>query len=406
MDPELREETQAFIMENQLEDKAVEALWNISPVLLKAVIGLGDLRGCKNRTAGCLGRIKNLQQKEGELEFLAQRGQQKIDKGAVMEEVEQFLTNNRIQERAAKRLRDAGPMVQRQVMDQGPVKGRNIDAVLVSRINDIQSGKSFEVNPVKWAAPSGSATHQLQNSQQSHSLISSEEVDAFISENNIEPGAANVLRCSEPMVQRTVIDIGPLKGRNVNAILVGRIKEAVQKQQDYGQPAISMGQIGGSSSANLRQQFPALQRSNVDMRNPFHSSSQATDDGSYDLPAEFSFNSGIAPMRRPGGSPPAMGGMPPGFVAVRSPGLMGARPPGLMGGGLPGFMGGGSPGLMGGASAGIDGLAEEDLPEPQQPGEKLPQPPGEKRRRVSGWDARTPPPGYGAADPWDPSTWS
>lgn len=228
-----REEVLAFIKVNNLQDNAVEAMWNVSEPIRGTVIALGNFTNCRNPTASCLGRIKNLQAKEGELFFMAQRNEL-ISQEVSNEELEQFLSNNQIHQRASRMLREVPPIVQRQVIDSGPVKGRNIDAVLVSRICNVQSGQAFEVNPIRWSTPTVPAA-----AAGTTAVAASEEVEQFISTHCLEPGAANVLRSSGPMVQRAVLDQGPLRGRNINAVCVSRIHTAVQNLQEQEATATS-----------------------------------------------------------------------------------------------------------------------------------------------------------------------
>merc|ERR1740121_894465 len=55
------EEIEQFIMANELNERGANALQTAAPAVQRAVLDQGSLQGCRDTTAGCLGRIHRFQ---------------------------------------------------------------------------------------------------------------------------------------------------------------------------------------------------------------------------------------------------------------------------------------------------------------------------------------------------------
>ncbi|OLP78685.1 hypothetical protein AK812_SmicGene41107 [Symbiodinium microadriaticum] len=183
-----RDEIEFFVEDNGLNERAAEALRGAPPAVQHHVLEQGSLRSCREPSAGCIGRIGKAQ-KQMDPALLAVRH------GPSLDEVEDFIADNRLDERAAQALRGAASWVQRQVLDQGSLSTcRDPNAGCIGRL------------------------HRAQMSAQA------DEVESFIQDNSLNARAASLLRSSAPSVQRKVLDQGSLYGtREPSAACVGRI---------------------------------------------------------------------------------------------------------------------------------------------------------------------------------------
>merc|ERR1719183_719278 len=92
----------------------------------------GDVKDCRNPSSAILGRIKDAQ-KAGSFGGSSPRG------NATPEDVEQFIAEGGLDDRAQDALRGCPPDVQRVVIDRGPLTDtRNPSSAVLGRIRDAQ----------------------------------------------------------------------------------------------------------------------------------------------------------------------------------------------------------------------------------------------------------------------------
>jgi hypothetical protein len=118
-----------FIMENQLDQAAEQKLREQSGPVQQAVLDEGPLAGARNPSAVLAGRIRRILQNSPATG--AKRPRQSSAPG---DEIDSFIAENSIDEKAAGALREASPHIQQLVMQEGNITGRNPSAILLSRI--------------------------------------------------------------------------------------------------------------------------------------------------------------------------------------------------------------------------------------------------------------------------------
>lgn len=126
-------------------------------------------------------------------------------------EIEEFIRNNDIDERAAGDLRNCSGEIQRKVLARGELStARNPSAAVLARIRDARS------SPSGGGGGGGGGGH-----------AGSGEVEDFIKHNDVDESAADMLRSSSPTIQRAVLSRGELKtARNPSSALLSRIRDA------------------------------------------------------------------------------------------------------------------------------------------------------------------------------------
>lgn len=129
-------------------------------------------------------------------------------------EVEEFIQENGLDEKAAAELRAADLKIQIAVLSLGRINScTNPSAICVARLR---------------AARRNSNGADPATAMQERSTEISEEVETFLKDNSVDSRAANVLRAQTPEVQRAVLDRGDLADcDNPSTALMGRIKVAI-----------------------------------------------------------------------------------------------------------------------------------------------------------------------------------
>ncbi|CAJ1431069.1 unnamed protein product [Effrenium voratum] len=222
--PPSRDEVEAFIEANELNERAADALRGAPPAVQRQVIDQGSLLSCREPSAGCIGRIGKAH-KQLDPALLAIPHTQ----GPSAEEVEEFILENGLDDRAAVALRSAVQWVQRQVLDQGSLRScRDPNAGLMGRLNRAQ------IAPQQLQALMPAA-----NTPAVHTpclpASSAAEVEAFIWENGLNERAADALRSVGPAVQRKVLEQGSLQGtREPSAACIGRIGKLQKSSAEPG----------------------------------------------------------------------------------------------------------------------------------------------------------------------------
>lgn len=256
------------------------------------------------------------------------------DRDPTREEVDDFISANGVDERAAADLRECPASVQRAVLARGDLStARNPSAALLVRIRDARVGGGG-------GGSSGGTGGGV-------GLPSSADIESFIKRNDIDKSTAESLRSSSPTIKRAVLAAGDLRSASdPSAALAARIKEAKsggstamlssgmalpssQEVEDF----IKVNDVDQSSADQLRGCPPAVQRVVIgrgDLRSARNPSSA--------LLARIRDAKSGAPDGQPGAAPGAIPPGYPGFPCGFPP--MGFFPPG----GFPPPPGDGNPG--------------------------------------------------------------
>eukprot|EP00408_Alexandrium_pacificum_P026618 CAMPEP_0171196236 /NCGR_PEP_ID=MMETSP0790-20130122/21799_1 /TAXON_ID=2925 /ORGANISM="Alexandrium catenella, Strain OF101" /LENGTH=220 /DNA_ID=CAMNT_0011661455 /DNA_START=70 /DNA_END=732 /DNA_ORIENTATION=+ len=136
--------------------------------------------------------------------------------GPVMS-VEEFASQNGLDEKCAESLNNQQPEVQRHVIAQGPVEGRNPSAMVMSRI--VKATSEILV----MGQYSGNATGGLQAAGFGSAAEVTAAVEEFISNNGLDDKSSDALRTQTAECQAAVVGQGAVEGRNPSAMVMGRI---------------------------------------------------------------------------------------------------------------------------------------------------------------------------------------
>jgi len=138
--------------------------------------------------------------------------------------ISQFVQMNRLDDLAERDLRAQTPQVQDAVMQEGAITGRNISAVLASRIKRIVGGSGENQGRSSW----GNSSSPPEKAAAAHDFFEPEEdvdpVAKFCSANGIDGSASQALRDAPMEVQLQILEEGNITGRNPNAVLLSRLR--------------------------------------------------------------------------------------------------------------------------------------------------------------------------------------
>lgn len=220
------------------------------------------------------------------------------------DEIEDFIEDNKIDDRAADDLRDCPGDVQRKVLARGELSSaRNPSAALLARIRDARAGMERRQGP----APSRDDP----------------DIEEFIKHNEVDESAGDTLRSSSPGVQRTVLARGELKSaRNPSSALLARIRDA---KLGIPAPGSGSGTSGGqivpaASSYNAYAAPPPGYGYPYGMPPPGYPGSWC-----YGMPPGYPAPPGYMPPGYPGYPPPGYPGYPSGYPGYSKPAI-GDRP--------------------------------------------------------------------------------
>jgi len=134
------------------------------------------------------------------------------EKPPTAEEVDEFLKNNKVDERASQDLRECPPEVQQKVLNRGDLtSARNPSAAVLVRIRDARVESTS-----RSSAPPGRAM----------GLPSSAEIREYLESNRVDSAGASALRSCSPTMKRAVINSGSLEGApDPTAALLAKIKD-------------------------------------------------------------------------------------------------------------------------------------------------------------------------------------
>mmetsp|Transcript_43472 Transcript_43472/g.81635 ORF Transcript_43472/g.81635 Transcript_43472/m.81635 type:complete len:499 (+) Transcript_43472:63-1559(+) len=195
----LRAQVQEFCQYNGVDEKAGANLMAQTPPVQQLVLAEGQITG-RNPNAVLTSRIKRI-----------------MDNGNFREPspMSRFVSENFLDFNAEQKLREQPRDIQKLVLEEGPLTGRNPSAVLSGRIRRIQEGGG------KGGISRREEFEAVDNGED-------DALSQFIRENSLDANARQKLHDQTPDVQQLVIEEGPLTGRNPSAVLSGRIRRILE----------------------------------------------------------------------------------------------------------------------------------------------------------------------------------
>lgn len=243
----LRKAVEDFILTSNIDERAAEALRTASPHAQQYVIGRGDVSNLANPSSSIMGRLKDAQKGGGAggkgsfnnnpmAAFASMMGfdMGPYGKGAGKQrsgprpkpptgkgtttDIEEFITNNGLDERCAAALRECDPKVQLAIMDRGDCEDcKNPNSAVMGRIKD-------------------------ESRRNKREDCTEEDVANFIKENELDEKASEALLACTLAIQARVLGRGPLmNAKNPSSAVLGRIKDAHQDEgsEKYGGGLVS-----------------------------------------------------------------------------------------------------------------------------------------------------------------------
>lgn len=158
----LAAEVDGFVVRNRIDDRAASTLRSCDPDVQRSVLERGDMTDCSNPSSALMGRIrqaKDLDRPPGAPRSFVGLGIGSSPGGAGptgSAEIEDFIRDNRLDESAARSLREANPEIQKAVLDRGPLVGtQNPSSATIVRIRDAR--KELAASPNRPAAAGAAA---------------------------------------------------------------------------------------------------------------------------------------------------------------------------------------------------------------------------------------------------------
>lgn len=225
-------DVETFIAENDLDEKAMDALRDCAPEVQQTVMARGDLKDARNPSAALLGRIRDANAKGG-----------MFGGAAKPHEVEKFILDNGLDERATDSLMSCSPQVQRMVIDRGGLsETRNPSSCVLGRIKDAKAGSGGG----SWGSPPMMMMQMMKGMMMKGGFgkgggmsgfggggkgfgggCKGGDIRRFCEENWLDDDAATQLMNESKAVQAAVMARGSLAdARNPSAAVLGRIKDA------------------------------------------------------------------------------------------------------------------------------------------------------------------------------------
>eukprot|EP00747_Dinoflagellata_sp_TGD_P118213 gnl/TRDRNA2_/TRDRNA2_172768_c1_seq1.p1 gnl/TRDRNA2_/TRDRNA2_172768_c1~~gnl/TRDRNA2_/TRDRNA2_172768_c1_seq1.p1 ORF type:complete len:316 (-),score=55.67 gnl/TRDRNA2_/TRDRNA2_172768_c1_seq1:58-1005(-) len=221
---------ESFIAESKLDERAVASLRAQTPEVQKRVMLRGSLAACSNQSAALMGRIR-----EATMVSPDNLGVAPISSA----ELDQFIFENCIDEKAAGFLRQEPAHIIHAIMEKGSLaKCSNPSAAVLGRMREIKRAGASAM------AMQGSMGMQMAlQGQRMNAEVQPGEVESFCRQYQLDERASNALQEEDAHVQRAVIDRGDISGcKNPSAVVLSRIKAA---KQHYGSTGMGMTQTIG-----------------------------------------------------------------------------------------------------------------------------------------------------------------
>lgn len=219
-----------FISESKLDERASDALKSCRPEVQMAVLERGSLSDARNPSSAVLGRIRDAEKDAGKG---ARRGSGPAPQASEME-LEAFLLENVVDERAAEAIRSASAEVQHAAIQRGSLQdAKNPSSALLGRLRDAEGSLG--------GSSGGKGRQSGRDSGQMEALV-----EAFISVGGLDDRAAEAMRKAPPMAQKAVMDGGPVSEcRNPSSAVIGRLKDAKENSSSMSSaPMMGMKGMG------------------------------------------------------------------------------------------------------------------------------------------------------------------
>jgi len=213
-----------FIFQNEIDEKAANALREQGLEVQQVVMDGGSLANAKNKSSAVMGRLRKAK-------FQAKTKEVLLEHSVDPDALEEFISQNEIDEKAASDLRGEDPLIQQAVMQAGSLEdARNKSSAVVGRIIKAKKGMLL-------CGPSMTVA-----------------VRQFISENDLDDKASQFLLSEHPHVQQAVMEIGSLEtASNKSSALMGRIIKA--KKNSGHSPRPAEGKLMAQWMAGMQNNF-------------------------------------------------------------------------------------------------------------------------------------------------------
>lgn len=263
----LKVRLRAFIEANCLDEDASAKLMNCSQQVQEMVLSRGNVTSSSNASAAVVVRIKRskralqghgkrrrssgaeLESTKSDLELDSWEALYEYDSefdtdnGSLAGKVLRFIEKNRIDEDAARYLRDAPPEVQELVLSRGDIiSAHNTSATLKTRIHQArrEARKGQPETSARWEAdpPKAKQKKKTRNSNVEFGTFDKQVLE-FIEANGLDEEAAADLKACPPEVQELVLEQGDVSFTpNPSATLTVRMKEAWRDKKRHSEPAV------------------------------------------------------------------------------------------------------------------------------------------------------------------------
>eukprot|EP00927_Polykrikos_kofoidii_P028705 TRINITY_DN24990_c0_g1_i1.p1 TRINITY_DN24990_c0_g1~~TRINITY_DN24990_c0_g1_i1.p1 ORF type:complete len:1638 (-),score=319.69 TRINITY_DN24990_c0_g1_i1:93-5006(-) len=218
-------DVEEFIKSYDLDDRSVDALRDLPADAQEDVLSRGSLANARNPSSVLLSRIRDAVTKAG-----GSHGAKHANNDAgpprsdtrhgggtsrIADEVEDFIRSSDVDENAAEALRACDPQMQEHVLNKGIHGARNPSSALLARIRDAKTAAAQPDRGPQRGPVSGDLN------------VFPHDVEEFITRNDIDERASELLRSSPKMVQEYVLERADLRtARNPSSALMALIKEA------------------------------------------------------------------------------------------------------------------------------------------------------------------------------------
>lgn len=251
-------EVEGFIVSNHLDDGAAQNLREEAPEVQAYVIDRGSLAEVSNPSSAVMGRIRDAK-------FKARSGNGRAavmglgDIGTAAPDVERFIADNRLDDGAARNMRQQAREVQVAVIERGTLaECANPSSALMGRIKDAKAnsfgrGSSHgdygeQKHHTQRAEIGYGRSYGQDGARASTASAYTTDVEEFISQNLLDDSAAQSLRSEADDVIQAVLERGGLGDcKNPSSAVMGRIRDAKAKVGGDGYGS-SGGRSGGGRS--------------------------------------------------------------------------------------------------------------------------------------------------------------
>merc|ERR1719215_327964 len=139
----LEDDVEDFIKRSAVDDRAAAVLRGEDEKTQRAVLDRGEMSDCTNPSAALMARIRVAKESSGGGSARPRsppRGSGPMEGAPTQKEIDDFIKDNDIDERAARQLKESSGAVQKNVLDRGGLTDcRNPSAVCLARLRDAKA---------------------------------------------------------------------------------------------------------------------------------------------------------------------------------------------------------------------------------------------------------------------------